>query len=466
MLKIFNSYTGKQENFIVHQDNMIKMYVCGMTVYDFCHIGHGRTVIFFDIVARYLRYLGYKLKYVRNITDIDDKIIKKSLVNKESCFSLSNRMIINMHRDFSLLNILSPDREPRVTECISDIIKKISILLAKKYAYVAYNGDIVFSVDSYSDYGMLSKQVLHQLKHFVRISSNKNVKQNPLDFVLWKAQKKSDFITWESPWGAGRPGWHIECSSMSILEFQDRIDIHGGGIDLLFPHHENELAQSVCINKNFFTRYWMHTGLVIINDKKMSKSLGNTILLKDLLFSFDSESIRYFLLSTHYRHPLNFCYQGLYRSRELLKKLYLSLRDTDSNAITNLVMNRDYKIDFLNALNNDFNTPVALSILVELSKKINKYKLIDKTKANFLAFILVELGNILGLLFQHPDSFLKNTFIGNIDILKVINSLIDRRTNARNRQDWQQSDKIRKELLEMGIILEDTYLGTIWRSLK
>ncbi|WP_044010656.1 cysteine--tRNA ligase [Buchnera aphidicola] len=464
MLKIFNSYTRLQEQLEVDKKKTINMYVCGITAYDFCHIGHGRTFIFFDVVVRYLRSLGYALKYVRNITDIDDKIIAASLKNNESYISLSNRMISNMKDDFSALNILPPDSEPRVTENISDIIKFISILLNKKHAYVACNGDIMFSVSSYLNYGALSNQFSKILNKEINIS-HYSTKKNIADFALWKTSKSSIFVGWNSPWGNGRPGWHIECSSMCRSAFKNKIDIHGGGVDLLFPHHENELAQSVCIDSNFSIKHWMHTGLVIINNEKMSKSLNNTLLLRDLLTQYDSEIIRFFLLSTHYRHPLYFCYKNLSNSSKLLKKLYLSLRGVDFD-IKGLDIVDNFKTDFYKAMNSDFNTPLALSILLRLSKEINKFKLIDSNKASQLASKLRQLGSILGILLKDPEYFLQNNFNCNNSIIGKINSLIYERDKARRVKDWVRADRIRKELLELGIVLEDTSFNTFWRSLQ
>ncbi|XBC38096.1 MAG: cysteine--tRNA ligase [Buchnera aphidicola (Floraphis choui)] len=475
MLNIFNSFTQKHEILKLNTDKIIKMYVCGVTSYDFCHIGHGRTFIFFDIVLRYLRYCGYKLQYVRNITDIDDKIIAKSIENNETIFSLSNRMIDQMNKDFLNLNIVSPDYEPRATENIDIIIQFILQLLNSKHAYVSNCGDVMFSIDTYLNYGLLSNQLIDNLKIGVRISKNLN-KRNPSDFVLWKLLKKHETFCWNSPWGKGRPGWHIECSSMSSSILKDRIDIHGGGKDLLFPHHENELAQSTCINKKFFVNHWMHTELVIVKNKKMSKSLGNALLLKDLLVRYDSESIRFFLLSTHYRHPLYFYEENLKKSEILLKKLYFSLRNIDftmfnSLNLTNYCSYSLFKLDFCKALNNDFNTPVALSILLKMSHRINilKLKCSDRNDNNeiiVLAYRLRELGNILGILFQDPEYFFQKIDKFSSDEISNINLLIQKRDNARKIKNWIKADKIRNNLLNLGIVLEDSKYNTFWRKLK
>lgn len=467
MLNIFNSFTRKYETLKFDLDKKIKMYVCGVTTYDFCHVGHGRTFVFFDVVSRYLRYCGYNLQYVRNITDIDDKIIFQSMKNNETVLDLSNRMIDQMNKDFLDLNIISPDFEPRATENIDIIIKFILKLLKNDYAYISNNGDVIFSIDRYPSYGLLSHQCINRLKVGARISKNMN-KRNPLDFVLWKVAKTNEICFWNSPWGIGRPGWHIECSSMSTSIFKDRIDIHGGGKDLLFPHHENEFAQSSCINREFSVGHWMHTELVITKNQKMSKSLGNTVLLKDLLTQYNSESIRFFLLSTHYRHPLYFCEKNLNRSNKLLQKLYLSLRNIDFSISCDI----DYylfKVEFHAALDNDFNTPSALSILFKISHKINVLKLrYDKNDNEILMLAneLRELGSILGILLKNPEDFLKKTNQFCSDEISNINFLIKERERARKRKNWAKSDKIRRHLLKLGIVLEDSKCNTFWRKVK
>ncbi|ANF17195.1 cysteine--tRNA ligase [Buchnera aphidicola (Schlechtendalia chinensis)] len=467
MLNIFNSFTRKREILKINSDKMIKMYVCGATVYDFCHIGHGRTFIFFDVVSRYLRHCNYKLKYVRNITDVDDKIISRSVENNENISDLSNRMIYQMNQDFLKLNIDIPDYEPRVTENISCIIKFIANLLENKFAYISGNGDVKFSIDRFPSYGELSQRRVEQF-NISKTAFKSNSERNPLDFVLWKLKAKDNKYSWTSPWGRGRPGWHIECSSMSTSILNDRIDIHGGGKDLLFPHHENELAQSTCINRKFQVHHWMHTELVIINNKKMSKSLGNALLLKDLLMNYDSESIRLFLLSTHYRHPLYFCESGLRRSEILLRKLYFSLRNVNLTLLDESG-NSHFKLDFYKALDNDFNIPIALSILFRISREIN----ILKSKYSFknskiieLAFLLRELGSILGILFHDPEFFFQKNDQPFSNEVKNINYFIQKRNSARRQKQWVKADKIRNYLLGLGIILEDSKNNTFWRKLR
>ncbi|XBC39500.1 MAG: cysteine--tRNA ligase [Buchnera aphidicola (Nurudea shiraii)] len=466
MLNVFNSRTRKCEMLKINSDKIIKMYVCGITSYDYCHIGHGRTFIFFDIVFRYLCYCGYEMQYVRNITDIDDKIISKSLENNETISDFSTRMILQMNKDFLDLNIITPDYEPRVTENINVIIKLILKLLKKNHAYISNNGDVMFSVDTYPKYGVFSNQCIESLKVGARVSRNKN-KKNPMDFVLWKISNKNETHFWNSPWGIGRPGWHIECSSMSMSILKDRIDIHGGGKDLIFPHHENELAQSSCINERFFVNHWMHTELVIVKNRKMSKSLGNVLLLKDLLKRYDSESIRFFLLSTHYRHPLYFCEKKLKNSEILLKKLYSSLKDVNFYKLNVLEHYEFLKVKFCSALNNDFNTPEALSILLNISHKINLLKLKydhDDDRIVNLAYILRELGNVLGILLKNPKYFFQryDQFCSNE--IDNINNLIQKRNNARRVKNWMYADEIRKNLSKLGIVLEDSKLNTFWRK--
>ncbi|XBC44277.1 MAG: cysteine--tRNA ligase [Buchnera aphidicola (Schlechtendalia peitan)] len=467
MLNIFNSFTKKYEPLKLDSDRTVKMYVCGVTAYDFCHVGHGRTFVFFDVVSRYLRYCNYKLKYVRNITDIDDKIILKSIRNNETMSELSNRIIFQMNKDFIHLNITTPDYEPRATESINDIIKCVLKLLEDKFAYVSKSGDVMFSIDRYPNYGSLSHQCVKKLKVGARIPENFN-KRNPLDFVLWKVSKKNDIYFWNSPWGRGRPGWHIECSSMSTSILNEKIDIHGGGKDLLFPHHENELAQSMCINKDFSVSHWMHTELVIIKNKKMSKSLGNTLFLKDLFIRYNSESIRLFLLSTHYRRPIYFDECNLRKSEILLKKLYLSLRHINFSILKTLD-NDVFKTNFHRALDNDFNTPRALSILFDMSHKLNILKLKysdNNDKILALAYRLRELGSILGILLQDPEIFFQSTSKICPNEISNISYLIQKRDYARKGKQWTKADEIRKHLLNLGIILEDSKYNTFWRRIK
>ncbi|WP_343152580.1 cysteine--tRNA ligase [Buchnera aphidicola] len=461
MLKIFNTISHSKEKFIPIKNNRVNIYVCGVTVYNCCHIGHGRTFVIFDIVSRYFRHIGYKTNYVRNITDIDDKIISLSIKNNESITVFTNRMIKSMHRDFSLLNILPPDEEPKVTENIDAIIKVIDNLLKKNYAYVQNNGDVMFSVDKDVHYGKLSNQFLKKLKLGKRVKIDKN-KRNPLDFVLWKKVPLSEKFYWNSPWGKGRPGWHIECTAMSSVKIGNLLDIHGGGIDLLFPHHENERAQFSCFKKESRINYWMHSGMVVLNNKKMSKSLENFILLKDLLSKYDGESIRYFLISTHYRRPLNYCEENIKKSSISLRRLYVSLRNTLIDKNFSFFPNK-YQVAFEKAMQDDFNTPKALLTLHSLSKKINILKKENKLeKVEKFSNLLRKLGKVLGLFYSDPELFLQKNI--KIKEEKEINSLIKKRNIARKLKMWSVSDNIRKKLFELGIILEDDKLSTTWRK--
>ncbi|AMA64941.1 Cysteine--tRNA ligase [Candidatus Arsenophonus lipoptenae] len=460
MLQIFNTINNKKEIFQSIKPGKIDMYVCGVTVYDLCHIGHGRTFVFFDVINRYLRYLGYDLTYVRNITDIDDKIINRALKNKEPYNSLVSRMLIKMYQDFDTLNILRPDFEPRATHHIKEMITLINQLLIRGHAYIAHNGDVMFSIKSYSNYGSLSGQKIEYLQSQTNIKFSKK-KNNPLDFVLWKMSKPNE-PSWASPWGDGRPGWHIECSAMNNKQLGNHFDIHGGGIDLIFPHHENEIAQSTCAHNEKYVNYWIHTGMVMVGKEKMSKSLNNFITIRDLLVHYDAETIRYFLLSGHYRSPINVTKENLRQSRKALERLYITLRNTDIN---NNIKYSDniFKWRFIIAMNDDFNIPEAYSVLFDLAKEINKLKANDKLMANKFATELRQLANILGLLTQDPEEFFRRKSDVTSNIEDKIKELIKQRNDLRKIKSWSQADSVRNKLNEMGISLEDTPYGTIWR---
>ncbi|QCI26103.1 cysteine--tRNA ligase [Buchnera aphidicola] len=413
MLKIFNTLKKEKEKFLPINSNMVNIYVCGVTVYDHCHIGHARTFTIFDTIIRYLKYCGYTVRYIRNITDIDDKIIKSAHKNNENVFCLTNRIITSMQHDFLKLGLLQPDIEPKVTEHIQEIIVIIKELIKKEYAYIAKNGDVIFSIQKYRNYGILSRQNLYALKNNNRINiSQKDFKH---DFVLWKKLNVLDTPNWNSPWGVGRPGWHIECSAINDKYFGKDVDIHGGGIDLLFPHHENERAQSTCLYeiKNY-GKYWMHVGSLLVDNKKMSKSLNNTIFLKKLLNIYDAEVIRYFFLLTHYRKPILYNTENLSKSIISLRKLYLALEKFD---LLHIVLKKKFSLkyqffctNFCNAMNDDFNTPAAIAVLFSLLKKINiSFKKNDDDTAMQLLYQLKYLSNIIGLLYQVPSIFLKNT---------------------------------------------------------
>ncbi len=457
MLKIYNTLKREKEEFKpIHPDH-VGMYVCGVTVYDLCHFGHGRTFVSFDVIARYLRYLGYNLRYVRNITDVDDKIIKRSLENNETCDQLVDRMITEMHKDFDALNILRPDVEPRATQHIPEIIAIVEKLLAKGHAYVAEDGDVMFNVESFQKYGTLSRQNLEQLQAGARVEI-KSVKRNPMDFVLWKMSKENE-PSWDSPWGKGRPGWHIECSAMNSKELGNHFDIHGGGSDLMFPHHENEIAQSCCAHGDDYVNYWLHTGMLTINEEKMSKSLNNFFTIRDILNKYDCESVRYFFLTAQYRSLLDYSEENIGLARKALERLYTALRGCDWNV--ELAENDQYVTAFKESMDDDFNTPGALAVLFELAREINKLKAENQVEANKLAARLKQLAGVLGLLEQDPETFLQGDT--NNDEVAEIEALIKQRNEARASKNWAAADEARNKLTAMGIVLEDGANGTTWR---
>ena len=457
MLKIYNTLKREKEEFKpIHPDH-VGMYVCGVTVYDLCHFGHGRTFVSFDVIARYLRYLGYNLRYVRNITDVDDKIIKRSLENNETCDQLVDRMITEMHKDFDALNILRPDVEPRATQHIPEIIAIVEKLLAKGHAYVAEDGDVMFNVESFQKYGALSRQNLEQLQAGARVEI-KSVKRNPMDFVLWKMSKENE-PSWDSPWGKGRPGWHIECSAMNSKELGNHFDIHGGGSDLMFPHHENEIAQSCCAHGDDYVNYWLHTGMLTINEEKMSKSLNNFFTIRDILNKYDCESVRYFFLTAQYRSLLDYSEENIGLARKALERLYTALRGCDWDV--ELAENDQYVTAFKESMDDDFNTPGALAVLFELAREINKLKAENQAEANKLAARLKQLAGVLGLLEQDPDTFLQGD--ANNDEVAEIEALIKQRNEARASKNWAAADEARNKLTAMGIVLEDGANGTTWR---
>ncbi|VEB25200.1 cysteine--tRNA ligase [Avibacterium volantium] len=458
MLKIFNTLSREKEVFTPIHPNKVGMYVCGVTVYDLCHIGHGRTFVCFDVIARYLRYLGYDLTYVRNITDVDDKIIKRALENKETCDQLVDRMVTEMYRDFDALNILRPNVEPRATHHIPEIIDIVEKLIQRGHAYVAENGDVMFDIESFPQYGKLSRQDLSQLQAGARIEISE-IKKNPMDFVLWKMSKPNE-PSWDSPWGKGRPGWHIECSAMNSKQLGDHFDIHGGGSDLMFPHHENEIAQSCCAHDGEYVNYWIHSGMIMVDKEKMSKSLGNFFTIRDVLNHYNGEVVRYFLLTAHYRSQLNYSEENLNLAQGALERLYTALRDTDPSVAPQ--GGEEFVAQFKEAMDDDFNTPNAISVLFEMAREINKLKGEDKTKANQLAARLRELGDILGLLQQDPESFLQAG--ADDDEVAKIEALIKQRNEARAAKNWAAADEARNQLNAMGIVLEDGANGTTWRK--
>ena len=456
MLKIYNSLTRQKEEFKPIRPGKVGMYVCGVTIYDLCHIGHGRTFVGFDVVVRYLRYLGYDVTFVRNITDVDDKIIKRAAENQESCEALTERLIGEMHADFDALNLQRPDIEPRATLHINEIIELVEQLLANGNAYVADNGDVLFAIDSFAEYGRLSGQDLEQLQAGARVSVEE-AKRNPLDFVLWKMSKPGE-PTWASPWGPGRPGWHIECSAMNSKHLGNHFDIHGGGSDLMFPHHENEIAQSCCAHHTQYVNTWMHTGMVMVDREKMSKSLGNFFTIRDVLKVYDAETVRYFLMSGHYRSQLNYSDENLNQGRAALERLYTALRGLPVVAAAG---GEVFVERFRAAMDDDFNTPEAYSVLFDLAREVNRLKGEGSSEAAALAGRLRELGGVLGLLEQDPEAFFKGDEAD--DEVAEIERLIKARNEARAAKDWPAADAARNRLTEMGIVLEDGAGGTSWR---
>jgi cysteinyl-tRNA synthetase len=459
MLKIFNTLSRQKEEFKPIHAGKVGMYVCGVTIYDLCHIGHGRTFVAFDVVARYLRYLGYSLNYVRNVTDVDDKIIRRATENGESCDQLTTRMLAEMHADFDSLLIERPDIEPRATQHIAEIIEITQRLIDRDHAYVASNGDVMFSIDSDPQYGLLSRQDLDQLQAGARVEID-DVKRNPMDFVLWKMSKPGE-PSWESPWGAGRPGWHIECSAMNGKQLGTHFDIHGGGSDLMFPHHENEIAQSSCAHDGPYVNYWMHSGMVMIDKEKMSKSLDNFFTIRDVLGYYDAESVRYFLMSGHYRSQLNYSEENLKQARTALERLYTALRGTDANAQP--AGGEVFESRFREAMDDDFNTPEAYSALFDLAREVNRLKAEDLNAANGLAAVLRKLAKVLGLLQQEPELFLQSGAQADDAEVTEIEALIKQRNDARKAKDWALADAARDRLNEMNIVLEDGPQGTTWR---
>ncbi|WP_432525508.1 cysteine--tRNA ligase [Serratia sp. BFP-2025] len=459
MLKIFNTLSRQKEEFKPIHAGKVGMYVCGVTIYDLCHIGHGRTFVAFDVVARYLRYLGYSLNYVRNVTDVDDKIIRRAAENHETCDQLTERMLAEMHADFDALLIDRPDSEPRATQHIAEIIEITQRLIDRDHAYVASNGDVMFSIDSDPQYGLLSRQDLDQLQAGARVEID-DVKRNPMDFVLWKMSKPGE-PSWQSPWGPGRPGWHIECSAMNCKQLGTHFDIHGGGSDLMFPHHENEIAQSSCAHDGPYVNYWMHSGMVMIDKEKMSKSLDNFFTIRDVLGHYDAETVRYFLMSGHYRSQLNYSEENLKQARTALERLYTALRGTDANAAP--AGGEALEARFREAMDDDFNTPEAYSALFDLAREVNRLKGEDMAAANGMAAELRKLANVLGLLQQEPEQFLQGGAQVDDGEVAEIEALIKQRNEARAAKDWALADTARDRLNEMNIVLEDGPQGTTWR---
>lgn len=474
-LKIHNSQTGRKEPFVPLEEGKVRMYVCGMTVYDYCHLGHARVMVVFDVVTRYLRQIGYDVTYVRNITDVDDKIIQRASENGENIDVLTRRFIRIMHEDAAALGVLEPDLEPRATTSMDAIIAMIDTLVDKGYAYQGSNSDVYYAVNRFANYGRLSSKKLDELRAGERVEVD-TAKQDPLDFVLWKSAKPGE-PSWESPWGNGRPGWHIECSAMSTQCLGNHFDIHGGGMDLKFPHHENEIAQSEAATGEPFVNLWMHNGFVKVDEEKMSKSLGNFFTVREILKNYEAEDVRYFILASHYRSPLNYTQVNLDSSKAALNRLYTALY---SLSPANSIVENKYTQAFHAAMSDDFNTPEAIKVLFDIAHEINRNRKSDSHRANALAGCLVTLGGILGLLQEDPEERRqgkpkkiyattaeleitpRNASISTLSKEKI-DEMIEKRSKAREEKNWAESDRIRDELDSQGIVLEDSGSKTTWR---
>lgn len=477
MLKIYNSLAREKQVFTPIESGKVRMYVCGMTVYDFCHLGHARVMVVFDMVARWFRASDYQVTYVRNITDIDDKIIKRANENGETINVLTQRFIDAMDEDSARLGIIRPDIEPRATQHIQGMLDMIGKLIEKGHAYQAANGDVFYKVRSFNDYGKLSGKSLDDLRAGERVEVD-TYKQDPMDFVLWKSVKPNE-PNWDSPWGKGRPGWHIECSVMSAEHLGAHFDIHGGGQDLQFPHHENEIAQSEAAHSCQMANYWMHNGFVRVDDEKMSKSLGNFFTIREVLAKYDSDVVRFFILRAHYRSPLNYSDKHLDDAKQAHDRLYLALKNVPP-AIVEIDWENKFAVRFKIALDDDFNTPEAMAVLFELANEANK------TKCSKTSGLLKKLGNILGLLTLDAEPYLQGvrqvtvaltgigvaSQIGNVSAKVTVNisgedkeieEVIQTRLDAKKAKNFAEADRIRKELADAGIILEDTPQGTTWR---
>lgn len=475
MLKIFNTMTNQKEIFTPINDNEVKMYVCGVTVYDFCHIGHARSSIVFDTIRRYLIYKGYRVNFVKNFTDVDDKIIKKSNESGKPIDEVTSMFIKAHNEDMDKLNILRPDYAPKATEFIEEMIDLCKKLIEKGYAYES-NGDVYFKVRSFKEYGKLSKRDLEDLISGARVEVNE-IKNDPLDFALWKKSKENE-PSWDSPWGKGRPGWHIECSAMSSKILGIPFDIHGGGKDLIFPHHENEIAQSEAAEGKEFAKYWIHNGFVNIDKEKMSKSLGNFLTIRDITKEVDPEVLRFFLMTTHYRSPLDFSFDKLYDSESALERIYTTLdevdsavpnnKKSDSKAEIHSIFSKFYK-EFEYSMDDDFNTAAAISHIFELIKEIN---ILLKNKLNEYSITYLKekletfkstMNKTLGILTKTPEEWFKSSLtMDEIELKKYI----DERNEARRNKNFQKADEIRVFLQTKGIDLLDTINGTKFRARK
>ena len=456
MLSIHNSLSGRKDDFAPIADPKVRLYVCGITVYDYCHLGHARFMVVFDVVVRHLRARGYEVTYVRNITDIDDKIINRAREQGMDWRELTARFIQAMDEDTAALSLLKPDLEPRATEHMPQIVGMIARLLEKGFAYRGANGDVYYDVSKFESYGRLSGKHLEDLRVGARVAVDES-KDDALDFVLWKAAKPGE-PSWESPWGPGRPGWHIECSAMSTHCLGDHFDIHGGGMDLKFPHHENEIAQSEAATGVPFANLWMHNGFVQVNAEKMSKSLGNFFTLRELLKEHRPEEIRYFILGSHYRSPLDFSDEHLKASNQGLNRLYTALRGLPAAA---LPPDEPYTARFIAAMDDDFNTPIAISVLFDLAREINTLRAGDPAAAAALGTVLRVLGARLGILLQDAERWFTAAVADGLAAAEI-ERLIAARLEARKSKNFAEADRIRDDLLKQGIRLEDKPGGTLW----
>ena len=459
MLKIYNTLSREKQDFVPIEPGKVRMYVCGMTVYDYCHLGHARVLVVFDMVQRWLRASGFDLTYVRNITDIDDKIIKRANENGESIGELTNRFIAFMNEDSDALGVQRPDHEPRATEYVPQMLELIGQLETHGLAYKAPDGDVNYSVRKFPGYGKLSGKSLDDLRAGERVDVDQ-AKNDPLDFVLWKHAKENE-PHWDSPWGKGRPGWHIECSAMSSHLLGQRFDIHGGGQDLQFPHHENEIAQSEGAHQCQFVNYWMHNGFVRVDDEKMSKSLGNFFTIREVLKKYDAEVVRFFILRAHYRSPLNYSDKHLDDARGALSRLYTALKAVPAVEVA-IDWSEAHAQRFQSAMDDDFNTPEACAVLFDLASEVNR------SKSPALAGQLKALAGLMGLLKREPQAFLQAIPAGGESgqgalTPEKIDALIADRVTAKKAKNFAEADRIRGELTASGIVLEDTAQGTTWR---
>ncbi|WP_124949303.1 cysteine--tRNA ligase [Sulfuriferula thiophila] len=453
MLTIYNSLGREKQPFVAIIPGQVRLYVCGMTVYDYCHLGHARVMVVFDMITRWLRASGYDVEYVRNITDIDDKIIKRAAENNESIGELTQRFITAMNEDATALGVLPPSHEPRATDFVKQMQAMISVLIERGLAYAADNGDVYYAVHAFPGYGKLSGKSLDELQAGERVEIDQS-KRDPLDFVLWKAAKPGE-PSWESPWGAGRPGWHIECSAMGEYYLSNHFDIHGGGQDLQFPHHENEIAQSEGAHGCTLANYWIHNGFVRVDNEKMSKSLGNFFTIREVLTRYDAETLRFFIVRAHYRSPLNYSDHHLDDAKQSLNRLYTALREVPA-ADVEIDWQAPHAARFKVAMDDDFNTSEAVAVLFDLATETNK------TKSGQTAGLLKALGGVLGLLQNDPASHLQ-AMTSSAYSAEQIEQLIADRAAARKAKDFAEGDRIRKQLLDAGIVLEDSAQGTIWR---